>query len=210
MRQSALAFRVVTTVVACAAVLSACSPDDDTTDESSPQAAPAPSAAAPDAATEAASQPAPTPAAPPSEPVTAGSEPGEALATASVPIDFVDGGELQMAVTALDVTGELMRVAITFTASLPATSEPVAVGAVLTANENAPAAGISPEVIDPVNLKAYELVAGGIPNGTAVDLVDGSPRTIVCYYAAPQDDVETLDIVVASQAPTLTDIPFAQ
>lgn len=143
------------------------------------------------------------------EPETADEPPGEPLASTTVPISFIDGGELDMAVTTLEVAGQLMRVGITFTASLPIEAEEVAVGAVLEANESAPAAGISPEVIDPVNLKAYEVVAGEVPNGSSIDLEDGVSHTVVFYFAAPQDDVDTVDVVLSSQTPPITDVPFS-
>ncbi len=135
-------------------------------------------------------------------------DPADALATVAIPIGFIEGGELEVAVNSFEVTGELLRMALTFTASLPSDVEEVAIGAVLSSDENAPATGISPELIDPVNLKAYEVVAGDITSGTRIDLVDGSPRTIVFYYAAPQDDVETFDVQLSSESPALTDVPF--
>ena len=136
--------------------------------------------------------------------------PGEPLGSVTVPINFGDGGELDMSVTDLAVAGDLMRVAITFTMSLPTGAEDTAIGAVITANESAPAAGIFPEVIDPVNLKAYEVVAGYVPNGTGIYLGDDAPRTLVFYFAAPEDQVDTVDVVVSSQTPPITDIPFPQ
>jgi hypothetical protein len=132
---------------------------------------------------------------------------GPALASLTVPISYIDGGELDMAVTSVDIAGELMRVSMTFTASLPDGSEPVALGAILVGDETFPATGISPELIDPVNLKAYEVVAGAIPNGTSVDLEDGVSHTLVFYFAAPQDDMETVDLVLMSQTPPITDVP---
>lgn len=134
--------------------------------------------------------------------------PTEALATLSIPIGFIEGGELEVAVNSLEVTGELLRMALTFTASLPREVEEVAIGAVLSSDEGAPAAGISPELIDPVNLKAYDVVTGAIRSGSSIDLVDGSPLTIVFYYAAPEDDVETFDVRLSSESPALTDVPF--
>lgn len=134
----------------------------------------------------------------------------ESLATVSFPIGFVEDGELEVTVTSLEVTGELLRLAIAFTATLPDEVDDVALGAVLASNENAPGGEVRPEVIDPVNLKAYEVVAGAIPLGTAAYLTDASARTIVFYYAAPQDEVDALDIRLSSQAPALTDVPVGQ
>lgn len=114
-----------------------------------------------------------------------------------------------MAVTGIEVRGELLRVAVTFTAALPPVTESVAIGAVF-AGEDQGDAGITPELIDPVNLKAYEVVTGGTEAGETVDLVDGVPRTLVFYYAASQDEVESLDIPWSSHLPPLTDVPLSQ
>lgn len=137
-------------------------------------------------------------------------QPAAPLAVTTLPIDWVDGGELEAAVTGIEVVGELLRVAVTFTASLPPEAEDVAIGAVLLGNEGQPGAGVRPELIDPVNLKAYEVVAGGTRGGASVRLVDGVARTLVFYYAAPQDDLDTIDIMWSSQVPPLTDVPFSR
>lgn len=134
-------------------------------------------------------------------------QPAEPLAAVSLPISFVEGGKLDIAVTSFDVAGDLLRLAVQFTATLPLEVEDVAVAAVLE-SKGSPAAAISPELIDPVNLKAYEVVAGGTNPGTSLDLVDGGSRTLVFYYAAPQDDVATFDIVFSSGGAILTDVPF--
>jgi hypothetical protein len=143
----------------------------------------------------------------PSEQAPADEPAGPALASLTVPISYIDGGELDMAVTSIDVAGELMRVSMTFTVDLPTGSEPAALGAILVGDETFPATGVSPELIDPVNLKAYSVVAGEIPNGTSVDLQDGVPHTLVFYFAAPEDDMQTVDIVLMSQTPPITDVP---
>jgi hypothetical protein len=194
-------------------LLSACSDDgDDQTANDTPSAAGGQASTAPaperdDIATPSAS---PAPGVEQSEPAVRESPTAQPLASVAVPIGFIDGGELEMAVSTIEVVGELMRVGVTFTAALPPEAPSVAIGAVLAASESAPAMGFSPELIDPVNLKAYEAVAGAIPNGTTVELFDGAPQTLIFYYAAPQDDVETLDLIVSSQVPTVTDIPFEQ
>jgi hypothetical protein len=63
-----------------------------------------------------------------------------------MPIGFVEGGELEIAVTEVAVSGELLRVALAFTASLPPEVEEVALGAVLASDENQPGRGFSPEL----------------------------------------------------------------
>lgn len=132
---------------------------------------------------------------------------GEALASTTLPIGFIEGGELEVAVTSFDVVGELLRMRLTFTASLPREVEDVAIGAVLANNEQQGGGAISPELIDPVNLKAYDVVTEDFL-GTTVPLVDGLPLTMVFYYAAPEDDVDAFDILLSSQSPPLTDVPL--
>lgn len=129
------------------------------------------------------------------------------IATADIPISFIDGGTLQVAVTGIDVVGELMRLRLTFTAKVPSATQEVAIGSVLAADDTFPATAISPELIDPVHLKAYEAVVS-VPNGTAINLIGGESRTLVFYYAAPQDKIQTFDIILSSKTPTVTDVPF--
>lgn len=175
---------IVRAVVAClclGVVLTACSPTG------------VPGAAA-----------APSPA---GTPPTVSATAGPAIATTDIPITFVDGGVLQVEVAAIDVVGELMRLQLTFTAKVRSSSRVVAVASVLAGDESSPAGAISPELIDPVHLKAYEAVVS-VPVGTAINLTGGGSRTLDFYYAAPQDDIRTLDIVLSSQAPTMTDVPF--
>ena len=134
-------------------------------------------------------------------------EPIEPLGSQTVDIAFVEGGELEMAVTEMEVEGELLRVSITFTVSIPDTVESVALGAIVATDEGFPATGVSPELIDPVNLKAYETVAGAIPDGQIVDLYDGEPHSVDFYFAAPVDEVETFDVVVHSAIPAIDNVP---
>jgi hypothetical protein len=151
------------------------------------------------------SAPAATPS-PPSAAVAADS-PSSAIATVDIPISFIDKGTLQVAVTGMDVVGNLMRLRLTFTANVPSASQEVAIGSVLAGDDTYPATAISPELIDPVHLKSYEAVIS-VPNGTKIDLIAGEPRTLEFYYAAPQDDIQTFDIILSSQTPSITDVPF--
>lgn len=146
-------------------------------------------------------------AAPSASAARAPASPSAVIATADIPISFIDGGTLQVAVTGIDVVGELMRLRLTFTAKVPSATQEVAIGSVLAADDTFPATAISPELIDPVHLKAYEAVVS-VPNGTAINLIGGESRTLVFYYAAPQDKIQTFDIILSSKTPTVTDVPF--
>lgn len=155
-----------------------------------------------------------TPVAPTETPpydAAADATPSDAAAAAvTIAIPFLDGGKMRALVTDVEVTGELLRIAVTFAADLPLEAEEVTIAAVLEGDENASAASIRPELIDPVNLKAYETVVGGTKLGESVPLVDGVPRTLAFYFAAPQERAQTFDLHLSSQAPPITDIPGPQ
>lgn len=132
----------------------------------------------------------------------------KALASVTVPVSFVDGAEVLAEVLEFSAADELVRMTMRFTASLPSGTEEVALGAVLELNENAPGAAVQPELVDTANLKAYEPVLGGTRSGSSLNLSDGVPVELVYYYATPEDPVDTVDVVLAEQAPSLLDVPF--
>jgi hypothetical protein len=132
----------------------------------------------------------------------------KALASVTVPVSFVDGAEVLAEVLEFSAADELVRMTMRFTASLPSGTEKVALGAVLERNENAPGAAVQPELVDTTNLKAYEPVLGGTRSGSSLNLSDGVPVELVYYYATPEDPVDTVDVVLAEQAPSLLDVPF--
>lgn len=132
----------------------------------------------------------------------------EALASVTVPVSFVDDAEVLAEVLEFSPADELVRMTMRFTASLPSGTEAVALGAVLERNDNAPGAAVQPELVDPMNLKAYEPVLGGTRSGSSLNLPDGVPVELVYYYATPEDPVDTVDVVLAEQAPSLLDVPF--
>lgn len=81
-------------------------------------------------------------------------------------------------------------------------------GAVFERNDNAPGAAVRPELVDTTNLKAYEPVLGGTVNGNSLNLTDGVPAEVVYYYATPEDPVDSFDVVLGEQVPSLLDVPF--
>jgi hypothetical protein len=132
----------------------------------------------------------------------------EALASVTVPVSFVDGAEVLAEVLEFSTADELVRMTMRFTASLPSGTEEVALGAVFERNDNAPGAAVRPELVDTTNLKAYEPVLGGTANGNSLNLTDGVPAEVVYYYATPEDPVDSFDVVLGEQVPSLLDVPF--
>jgi hypothetical protein len=70
---------------------------------------------------------------------------------------------------------------------------------------------LAPELIDPVNLKAYSEAEGGLGfgDGAQVTLATGA-EDFTFNYAAPQDPVTTLDVAVGSGLPTFRDVPLTR
>jgi hypothetical protein len=156
---------------------------------------------------------APTPSARASRPPVTPTPAEDPLATTTIPIstDAGEAGQLAVAVDELQVVGELLRLTVTFVPTITEqqSGQSLFLGGTLVQNQSASASSVTPELIDPVNLKAYELVAGGVANGTSVPLYDGTPITISFYFAAPQDAVEAFDIQLSSQVPILRDVPLS-
>jgi hypothetical protein len=102
MRQQSCALRLVATVGCLATLLSACSDDgddqaaNDTRSAAAGQPSTAPAPERDDGATPSAS---PAPGVEQSEPVVGESPTAQPLASVAVPIGFIDGGELEMAVS---------------------------------------------------------------------------------------------------------------
>lgn len=133
----------------------------------------------------------------------------EALASVTVPVSFVDDAEVLAEVLEFSTADELVRMTMRFTASLPSGTEKVVLGAVIERNENAPGAPVLPELVDTTNLKAYEPVLGGTRTSRSVlNLTDGVPAEVVYYYATPEDPVDSFDVLLGEQVPSLPDVPF--
>lgn len=195
MRSTRLA--VATAMVVLAAVLAGCSSDEQST---------APDVSAAPDSSEAPVQSEPDAGADQDDGDDAGQGQGEPLASVTVPVSYVDGADVLAEVLEFSGADELVRMRMRFTASLPSGTEEVALGAVLDRNESAPGAAVKPELVDTTHLKAYEPVLGG-PIGR-VNLTDGVPVEIVYYYATPDDQVDTFDVTLGGQAPSLPDVPF--
>lgn len=70
----------------------------------------------------------------------------------------------------------------------------------------------SPTLLDRDNLKRYTVVSGGPGRTFTSDsvftrTVNGQPVRAYAVYAAPEDDIETIDVVLADVWPAFTDVP---
>jgi hypothetical protein len=71
----------------------------------------------------------------------------------------------------------------------------------------------APTLLDRVNLKRYSPVSGGPGRAFTSDAVrtsalSGRPMRAYAVYAAPEDDIEAIDVVLADVWPAFTDVPI--
>jgi hypothetical protein len=69
-----------------------------------------------------------------------------------------------------------------------------------------------PTLLDRVNLKRYQVVQAGAGRSFASDAVytrtvNGQPVRAYAVFAAPEDDIEVIDVVLADAWPAFTDVP---
>lgn len=126
----------------------------------------------------------------------------EVLASQTVPLPAEPGATMTISVLSLRVIGELTTLEIEV---VPA-AENLESANLLTVFGREPL----PELLDPVNLKAYSEVLGprGLAELASVQMTDNEATVLTFYYAAPQDDVDTLEVVLGSGLPTFHDVPL--
>ena len=187
----------VVVAVAVAVVTAGCSAIGST---ASPSGSGTPAAAAPSAV---------APVAPSAAPVGSRAPEAPVLASATVPLaDDVGPGTLTFSVVDLSVRGQLTQLTLRLQTS--GNPDPT-----LRVNQMIGSKGVgrilAPELIDPINLKAYSEADGGLgfTDGAQVTLATGS-EDFTFNDAAPQDPVTTLDVAVGSGLPTFRDVPLTR
>jgi hypothetical protein len=184
-------------VLVCALALAGCS-----------AAGTSPTPAAP---TPAAPQAAPAQGAAPQAVPSAGPRTADApaLASATVPLAAdVGPGTLTFSVLDLAVRGKLTQ--LTLRVQTSGSPDPTLRINQLLGTKSV-ARELSPELIDPANLKAYSEADDGIGiiDGIGITLANGT-ADFTFNYAAPQDPVTALDVAVGSGLPTFRDVPLSR
>ena len=186
-----VAVAVAVMTAGCSAIGSTASPSGSST----PPAA-APSVAAPVAPSAAA-------------PVDSRAPDAAVLASTTVPLaDDVGPGTLTFSVVDLSVRGQLTQLTLRLQTS--GNPDPTMRVNQVIGSKNVGRI-LAPELIDPINLKAYSEADGGLGfgDGAQVTLATGS-QDFTFNYAAPQDPVTTLDVAVGSGLPTFRDVPLTR
>ena len=189
--RTVVALVVAVATAGCSAIGSTASPSGSST----PPAA-APSVAAPVAPSAAA-------------PVDSRAPDAAVLASTTVPLaDDVGPGTLTFSVVDLSVRGQLTQLTLRLQTS--GNPDPTLRVNQVIGSKNVGRV-LAPELIDPVNLKAYSEADGGLGfgDGAQVTLATGS-QDFTFNYAAPQDPVTTLDVAAGSELPTFRDVPLTR
>lgn len=150
---------------------------------------------------------------------TAASTSGAGVATVStdafveqtVLLDGVESDTVTVGVQSLVVEGETMTLTLVYTPRLASVEadERVSLYDVLSPDD-----ALRPVLLDRTNLKEYSVITD---SGTAwttdvsgVEVTNGTPGVFWAVYAAPQDEIDVVDIRVSSAWPEFTGVPIAR
>jgi hypothetical protein len=125
----------------------------------------------------------------------------------------VPGGDdtATIGVHSLVMDGDVMTLRLVFTPEFSSVSDTDAVSVYDIVGH---AGRFAPMLVDRENLKEYDIV-GGSPTEWTSDTVytkvtNGDPMVWWGVYAAPQDDIDTVDIRVLDELPEFTDVPITR
>jgi hypothetical protein len=114
-------------------------------------------------------------------------------------------------VHSLTVDGDVMTLRLVFTPDFSSVSDSDAVSVYDIVGH---AGRFAPMLVDRENLKEYDIV-GGSPTEWTSDTVytqvtNGDPMIWWGVYAAPEDDINTVDIRALDELPEFTDVPITR
>lgn len=188
--------------VGCTVQPPTATPDDRATDATDATAPPVAASTVPEASPPGATVPT---AADPEVPAWMRTAP---LARVDHPLTDLDG--VLEAELRAERVGDLLRVAVTFTPrQIPDGSTTLA----SLLGGTGMYEGISARLIDPVHLLEYGTVRPTVPHGQAVPAHVDHPSTLVFYFGAPVEPLETFDLLLDLEAtavewPGFVDVPF--
>jgi len=117
---------------------------------------------------------------------------------------------VEVAITALRVEGQVLRLELAITPLFATTSDDLE----LALEDLEPRYFDQPVLVDRANLQRYEVVSRDgsdpyrSPRATKTD--NGETMRAYYYYAAPQEGVDVLDVVLSDAYPAFTDVPVGR
>ncbi|MFD1507521.1 hypothetical protein FE374_13000 [Georgenia yuyongxinii] len=110
----------------------------------------------------------------------------------------------------LVVDGEVMTLHLFFTPEFSSVSDDAAISVF-----DMVGSGFGPTLVDRQNLKEYTILSENITTDWEADQVyteatNGEPVLWWAGFAAPQDDIDTIDVRVLDELPEFTDVPIVR
>jgi hypothetical protein len=114
-------------------------------------------------------------------------------------------------VHSLVVNGDVMTLRLVFTPDFSSVSDSEAVSVYDIVGH---AGRFAPMLVDRENLKEYDIVGGAPTEWTSdtvyTEVTNGDPMVWWGVYAAPEDDIDTVDIRVLDELPEFTGVPITR
>jgi hypothetical protein len=137
--------------------------------------------------------------------------PGDALVRQTVTSVGEPGDRLDVALLSLRVQGEVMQLRLALTPTFASQRADAEVSQFRAIGETL----FSPTLVDAEHLKEYEVVksAQGRPwRSSDLDTKarNGTPMLAYAWFAAPQDDIDSVDVRVSDAWPAFTDVPITR
>lgn len=131
--------------------------------------------------------------------VTAGD--GSGVVEATVPRGFRYAGAVRIAVQSLTVDRGVMELRLAYTPLGGPGTDPAGRVSLYDMREYAPV------VNDVTSLRQYEALHDWETEVVFAETVEGRPLLYQVWYPAPEERVETLDVVIGDTGPTFRDVP---
>lgn len=136
---------------------------------------------------------------------------GAALATQTVTLPKNPEDRITLAVLSLTVQGKMMVLRLALTPDLASRSDSDSVNLFTSTGQT----NFRPTLVDVENLKEYQVVlATGGGKWSSDDLgteaQNGTPLFAYAYFAAPEDDIDDIDVHVTDFWPAFTDVPITR
>jgi len=135
-------------------------------------------------------------------------DPDDVLAEQTVALTESPEDEVTVGLQSLRVTGEVTEARFVVTPNFSSVSDDEAISLYDILERTS----FRPTLLDPENLKEYSIITDG-PSHWGSDSVDtqavnGEPMLVFAMFAAPQDDIDTVEVSFRNVWPPFTDVPI--
>ncbi len=137
-------------------------------------------------------------------------DPDEVLVQQTLESPTGNGDSVQVGITSLEVQDRVLRLELAVTPDLGSQSDSKEIS-LFDLNEYFR----FPSLLDRANLKRYDIVRAGASNPFSSNeaetkTVNGRPMRAYYYFAAPEDDIDVIDVVLSDGYPAFTDVPISR